>query len=240
MAYFRCTGAGRVTISLTLTLHGAKGDNIAIYDKDFSIVGSAIFDADTTSKEITLDVIPNETYAFMSSISKALDGSTLNYSKSVILNKNVTDVYVMPESAIYWYGNSVVSFDKSLSAVGSGIYENNDILMDNNTASAYSMCSLSKFDLSGHTHVKAMADDIQSYSGSSNGHLAITSDRSWSAWDAGAFFILNGNITPLIDIDVTNYQSDYHIKFNAIGCRYKLRAVWAEQEDYYGQCKKPA
>lgn len=105
MAYFRCVGSVKDTITLTLTVHGAKGDNIGIYDENLDIIGSAIFDADATSKLISIEIHPNKEYAFISTVAKATDGSTLNYSKSVLLDKNTTDVYVMPDNALYWYGN---------------------------------------------------------------------------------------------------------------------------------------
>lgn len=111
MAYFRCVGGNiRPEKTINLTLHGAKGDNIGIYDEDYSIIGSAIFDADATEKTITIDIIPNKQYAFISTVAKALDGSTTNYSKTVLLTQDpIQEVNVFPDGALYWYGNKINS-----------------------------------------------------------------------------------------------------------------------------------
>lgn len=107
MAYFRCVGATRYTSSVTLVVHGAQGDNIAIYDDDYNIVGSAIFESNSVAAQITIDITPNNYYTFISSIAKAIEGGTMNYSKRVQLSKETHDVYVMPDNALYWYGNEL-------------------------------------------------------------------------------------------------------------------------------------
>lgn len=109
MAYFRCVGGNiRPEKTINLTLHGAKGDNIGVYDEDHSIIGSAIFDADATEKTITIDIIPDKQYAFISTVAKALDGSTMNYSKTILLTQDTNqEVNVFPDGALYWYGNQI-------------------------------------------------------------------------------------------------------------------------------------
>lgn len=225
MAYFRCTGSVRQTISLTLTLNGAKGDNIAIYDKSFYIIGSAIFDANATSKEITIDIIPNETYTFMSSIAKALDGSTLNFSKSVVLNKNTSVVNVMPDRALYWYGNTAESGSFTRVVVGSG------------STFTENVNSLT-FTVTAGNGIRVTSNNNPSYSGTSKMKALATSNLYTEAyieivkptsWGSDRYHKAGNIVNGLSEFEIDEYNSNYYLDFN-IGQNSSttVHAVWLE------------
>lgn len=81
------------TIPLTLTVEGAKGDDITITDASGGIVSNVILGAEETSKEVTIDIVEGAEYTFTSSVAKATDGSGANYSKTVTLSEdNLIDI----------------------------------------------------------------------------------------------------------------------------------------------------
>lgn len=94
--------------TIHLTIEGAKGDDITITDASGEIVSNVIFEAEETSKEVDISIISGTNYTFTSSVAKATDGSDANYSKLVTLSTNATNVKVMPDGALYWYGNECV------------------------------------------------------------------------------------------------------------------------------------
>lgn len=108
MAYYRCVGGSASgNIDINVTLYGAKGDNITIADGDGTVIATAIFGSDEISKVVTLSVPRNDSviYRFISNIAKALDGTQNDYRKDVVIDRNTTEVKVMPDKAVYWYGN---------------------------------------------------------------------------------------------------------------------------------------
>lgn len=96
------------SIPLTLTIEGAKGDDITITNASGEIVSNVIFGAEETSKEVTIDIVAGAEYTFTSSVAKATDGSGDNYFKTIVLSAETTNVKVMPNAALYWYGNECV------------------------------------------------------------------------------------------------------------------------------------
>lgn len=99
---------GVKVIEKNMVIYGAKGDNITITDANGGVVVSnVVFDTDATSKEITLNVCTNIGYVFTSNVAKATDGSGADYSKTITITEDMTSIKVMPDGAIYWYGNEV-------------------------------------------------------------------------------------------------------------------------------------
>lgn len=92
-------------LTLSLVLEGAMNDTITIYDNADTQVAVCAFNNATTGI-VTLTIpkakIGTE-YRFVSSVAKDFDGN--DFSKSVIINENITNVKVMPDGYVYyWYG----------------------------------------------------------------------------------------------------------------------------------------
>jgi len=101
------------TVEITFTVEGANGDNITITNADGETVGVVILDADSTSKEYTME-IPTDgaDYTFTSSVAKSLWDSSADYAKTVTLTQKTDVVYVFPRIAdgdeydcAEWYEN---------------------------------------------------------------------------------------------------------------------------------------
>ena len=105
------SAASSANITVTLTLNGAKEDNITIKDLNDVTVGTCIFATGQTSGTCQITIPANGgTYKFISSVAKSLDGQGNDYSKNYTLtNSLVQTVDVMPDSALLWYDNNVGS-----------------------------------------------------------------------------------------------------------------------------------
>ena len=104
--------------TINVTIYSAKGDTITYTDAD-NVEKTAVFDNDSASKVVTLAIIPSGiSITFNSSIAyddenyyqrtynnipiKVLN--SVYYSKTVTVDKNTTEIYLMPSGALYWYG----------------------------------------------------------------------------------------------------------------------------------------
>lgn len=86
-----------------LTLIGAKNDVITIKDSGGHTVGTCTFPSGATQGTIDVSGNPSELYTFTSSIAKDTTSGTSAYSKQMYLSDDA--MKVMPNGALYWYGN---------------------------------------------------------------------------------------------------------------------------------------
>ena len=94
---------------ITFLVEGAKGDNITIKNEGGEIVRNLILGTSETSQTVTMAIPPDgATYTFVSSVAKATDGSGAEFEKSVTVNADTISVKVMPDGALYWYGNECI------------------------------------------------------------------------------------------------------------------------------------
>lgn len=91
-------------ITVTVTMHGAKGATITYTDAN----GAQTVTLDSTGLRtgISITATPNTPITFTdTNMAKNPDNLTQNYTKDVTITAGMTDLYVMPEKSIYWYGN---------------------------------------------------------------------------------------------------------------------------------------
>ena len=100
-------------VQVTLTINGAKEDDIEIYEAGQTPgvdtpKATCTFATVQTSGTCLLTVPANGgTFIFVSKRAKALDNSGDDYSKSVNLTNSLSQtVNVMPDAALEWYGNA--------------------------------------------------------------------------------------------------------------------------------------
>lgn len=102
-----------VKTEVTLTLEGAKEDTITITDSNGGQVSVVVFDSGMTTAEVTLELRnDSEEFTFTSSVAKDTETGTSDYSKTVTIyaDGSVENVKIMPEGALYWYGNTIASY----------------------------------------------------------------------------------------------------------------------------------
>lgn len=92
------------TIQQTVTIYSAKEDTISYTDID-GATQTITFASGASSKQVTIEIEANgSSITFVSSVAKDPDDLTSDYSKTVTITRNTTNVYVMPDNALYWWG----------------------------------------------------------------------------------------------------------------------------------------
>ncbi len=91
-------------VQQTVTIHSAKEDTISYTDID-GATQTITFASGETSKQVQITIEPNgSSITFTSSVAKDPSNLSNDYSKTVTITRNTTDVYVMPDNALYWWG----------------------------------------------------------------------------------------------------------------------------------------
>jgi len=96
-----------ITYHLTVDIYSAASDTLSYTDDN----GAQTVTTDSTGKATGVSITITQpsvgvdpTITFTSSIAKDPTDLTADYSKSVTITENTTEIYVMPEGAVYWYG----------------------------------------------------------------------------------------------------------------------------------------
>lgn len=96
-------------IHQTLTIHSATEDTIT-YTDIYGDTQTEVFASGESSKQITVDIEPSgSSITFTSSVAKDPTNLSNAYSKTITIDSNTTDAYIMPDKAIYWWGNQINS-----------------------------------------------------------------------------------------------------------------------------------
>lgn len=179
--------AGPSSVTITLTLNGAKEDTITVKDSNNVTLGTCIFAAGQTSGTVSFDVPVgfNESCTFTSSVAK----DTTNPANDYVRAATVTDtaaqtINVYPNGAMYWFGNFVdcttfytednddISRNKADASI---IINTNDVTLANNVYRYIGL--LSNNALSANATVKALVS-LTAASGGGVGILHGSSDTT--------------------------------------------------------------
>lgn len=92
----------QLMITKTFTVYGAVGATISFTDA----VGSKTVTTDGSGQgSVSISFLPpSYSITFTSSVAKDPDNLSADYTKTVAITNNMTDVYIMPDNALYWYG----------------------------------------------------------------------------------------------------------------------------------------
>ena len=91
-------------ISVTLTIYSAKEDTISYVDID-GATQTITFASGESSKQVTIEIEPSgSSITFTSGVAKDPSNLSNYYSKTVTITSNTTEVYLMPDNALYWWG----------------------------------------------------------------------------------------------------------------------------------------
>lgn len=94
----------QTTQSVSVTVYSAVGDTIT-YTDIYSVSRMITLDADSDHATASIDILPSgSTLTFTSSIAKNPDDLSSAYSKSVTITDATTEIKVMPDKVLYWWG----------------------------------------------------------------------------------------------------------------------------------------
>ena len=90
--------------TVTVTLYSATEDTVTFTDAS-GIQKTEVFASGQSSKSIDITIQPNgQNITFTSSVAKNPDDLLQYYSKTFTITTSTTDIYLMPDGALYWYG----------------------------------------------------------------------------------------------------------------------------------------
>ena len=157
------------TVNITATLHGAKNDTISFTDIEGASY-TIVFETGETSKTATFAVSPSGSpIVFSSAVANDPDNLSNNYSKTVTVDSNITDVYVMPDNTLYWYGYESADLEDMSTANGWAsasyippVHNTNYIYLS--TAAAGQICGIGdKNVISGVINLHSIAEAVAEY-----------------------------------------------------------------------------
>ena len=92
------------TIQQTVTIYSAKEDTISYVDID-GATQTITFASGATSKQVSIEIeASGSSITFTSGVAKEPSNLSNDYSKTVTITSNTTEVYLMPDNALYWWG----------------------------------------------------------------------------------------------------------------------------------------
>lgn len=91
-------------VQKTITIYSAKEDTIT-YTDVYGDTQTEVFASGQTSKQITVDIdVSGSSITFTSGVAKDPSNLSNAYSKTVTIDSNTTEVYIMPDNTLYWWG----------------------------------------------------------------------------------------------------------------------------------------
>lgn len=132
--------------TVTVTLYSATEDTVTFTDAS-GVQKTEVFASGQSSKQITVDIEPSgSSITFTSGVAKNPNNLSNYYSKTVLITSNTTDVYLMPDNALYWWGYESDNLEDCSSANGWSL---NGLTFENPTKST------NYIDLNSSANLKA-------------------------------------------------------------------------------------
>lgn len=104
--------------TVTVTLYSATEDTVAFTDAS-GVQKTEVFASGQSSKSIDITIQPNgQSITFTSSVAKNPDDLSQYYSKALTVTSSTTELYLMPENTLYWWGynsstNPIIAINSS-------------------------------------------------------------------------------------------------------------------------------
>lgn len=154
-----------LSVTVTLTINGAKEDSITIYDSTDTQVGNCIFASGQTQGTCQIDVpVGGGTYKFRSSVAKVKSGgSFVDYEDSITLSDTpAQSVNLYPDKAIYWYGNFIKAFASGTwtgqTVIDPTLNTNSFNFTHNGVGYYHSLYISDALDFTGYTSIKVILE----------------------------------------------------------------------------------
>ncbi len=222
----------------SIRINGAKEDIIAIRDSNNQLVTTCIFGTGKTYGYVSKDLLSSGLYSFTSSVAKDTTTGTSDYSKVITLDGTESEVNIMPDGALYWYGNEIVPWDTSGYTNGStncygGVKNTNDIYV----AQTYDLSNIATYvgtvnpvSFDGYTIIKmrSKASAFISYSSA----LGINTAKDIGGNAYARSIIQTGSDTAyhIGSADISTITASNYIFFTAGGNKRGgyCNAIWLE------------
>lgn len=227
-----------ITYHLTVDIYSAASDTLSYTDDN----GAQTVTTDSTGKAtgVSIDISQpsigvDPTITFTSSVAKAPDNLSNDYSKTITITSSTTDIYVMPDGHIvYWYGYLTHTLvDIASSGSGSISYNTNSLTVKGNTSnSTGGFFTDDSIDVTNYTNLK----DIASYTlaGLSTAYygscrLFASKSVSANALAMNSGLVSDGALTLRSKaLDKSQYTSGYWAaRYDSSGGNYPVDTIYA-------------
>lgn len=222
----------QTTINVNVTLHGAVGAVITYTDAN----GSQTQTLDSTGKKtnVSISVMPSSpTIVFTdTTVAKDPDNLSNNYTKSVTITDSTTNIYVMPDNALYWYGYISSDCEQRTAANGwamsgytAGTPKYNTNYIDCNSGSNQIIGIGKKTAVSSASTLKIIYEGKKAAgSAGSNSQIEVHVDKS--SWTAEQAIELKSMV---MAFHSTSVNADRYVAFDVFPTRQAyLYAMWLD------------
>ena len=216
------------TTPTTPTYYSAAYDMLYIKDSSNNIIPIAVTDAEGKAYDALL---PSGTYTIYSSVAKNPDSLSDAYSKTVTITNATSDVYVMPDNALYWYGY-ISSNCEVLSTANGWTYTNytfdtptfNKNYVSLNTTTSSRICGIgTKSSITPTTGIKTISKGVR-LQGSEYGVIANAPSKTPPS---GTNYTLI-NSTSMKTYTLSATTTDYYIVQSSNNRASECYAMWYE------------
>ena len=164
----------QAAIDITITIYSATEDTVTFTDAA-GVAHSEVFATGQSSKSVTLKINPSgSSITFTSAIAKDPSALSSSYAKTIALTSATTDIYIMPDNALYWYGWIDSNFEEVNTTNGwaftggtvntwiTPTYNTNDIAISVSALRTFSGIG-GKNAISGTAHLVGKAVNVDTY-----------------------------------------------------------------------------
>jgi len=222
--------------TITVTLHSAKGDTVTYTDID-GIEKTAVFDSNSTNKTVDIAItISGIAIEFTSLIAKDPNNPSNSYSKTVVVTGDTTDIYLMPDNTLYWFGYESSDLEDCTTANGWSAPANNSLVAPVHqsnyidiASSTNQVCAVAtKTAIANHKKSHSIVKGITAYA-DTYGNLMLTANANKAVQTYASLiesYISDQIVTYNKEINMVN---DTHVMSVTSGVRaHRLYALWYE------------
>ena len=221
------------TLELNITFYSASGETIK-YKHQSSDELILLGKADNTGKgNGTIICEDGETITFSGDIAKDTTTGNTAYSKDITLTSDITEIYVMPDDVLYWYGYFAsnvgdmkdLGYSNPYGTVTQGVKNTNYYSANCTDREIKGIATNNSIDLSKKTTLKGIYSVIDWTQGDT---ALIGISPSKTSGDLTVFINTHHeNSKKLISVDLSSVLSGFPCT-TAYGCTQNVYALWLE------------
>lgn len=207
--------------TITVNVYSAANDTVYYYeDNDTSKSSITLCTTDISGHgTATLTVPPSGiNIVFYSTVAKDTTNGISAYSKRINVNKNTTEIYVIPEGAVYWYGLFKYEMSNTtirLNPVNVTKNTNNISLSINGTSSSYTGANYltdTSIEMNKYSNLKCLfTGSLSTYSGSSTVKLGYINDKALECSKANMIYERAITTPTIVSADITSVVEDMYV-----------------------------
>ena len=232
----KCNLEFEVATDVEVTIYSAPSDEIYYYDgSDKVIIGTT----DVTGK-LENALLPQEEITFYSSVAKDPNNLLNDYSKTIDVDDTFSNIYIMPNNVLYWYGHKS-NIESLLKSTGWSFgtkdvnwnTNSTSVTVQENTEQYGGWGSSNPVTIPANSKVNIILENTRTYFNSNMGIMPTKNSAfNGPSWSASGFSgtITSANTILYREFDVPNAVDGYLFITIARGYTYTttLYALWIE------------